>query len=101
MKKIFSIAAFVFCLVPSAHAWFPMQAYCQVTPAQASCSVYNPYPHMIFCQGRAVGTTYSGMTFWSGFNQPVYPFTSAFAYVRAANPWADPLTYAASDIWCR
>lgn len=86
---------------PPAGGWFPMQAQCSVSPAQATCAVYNPYPQAIFCQGRAVGTTSSGYTFWAQINTPVYPGNQAYVYVYAANPWYDPLISAYSEIWCR
>lgn len=102
MKLKFALViAGLFISSTRALAWYPVQAQCQVTPAQASCAVYNPNPFYIVCQGRTQGLTASGFPVWSGFNMPIAPGTYAYTYVYAANPWYDPFVNGGAEVWCQ
>jgi hypothetical protein len=100
MNKIISFIFLAVLVSSSAYAWLPVSSYCQISPASASCSVYNPYPQVIYCQGQAQGLTFSGFSVWGAFNAPIFPGAYAYANVYALNPWNDPLISANANFWC-
>ncbi|MEE3079841.1 MAG: hypothetical protein VX341_10930 [Bdellovibrionota bacterium] len=104
MKSLIKIISFlIISYSASAFNWFPVQSYCQLNQGQgASCQVCNWQGYRpIFCRMNVVGRSSYG-AFFNGFQQGwVYPGQCISGFVRANNPYYDPLVFANANAQCR
>lgn len=104
MNNIAKLMIFL-CLSLSSFAynWFPVQSFCQLTGGVgASCQVCNYQGYRpIFCVMNINGSSAYGAYFNGHQRGLVYPGLCMNGFVRAYNPYRDPLVSANAVTQCR
>lgn len=98
MKKIFLLSSILLSLNSFA---FYAQVNCEIQyGATAACTVYNQFPRPIYCQLNGNGQTQSGAYVNLYGNGWVAPYDSANLFIKANNPYIDPLVFVNANANC-
>lgn len=102
MKKLILIASTLLTLSTAAEArYFQMGVQCYAGQAKAECVAYNDSNQVLFCRGKIYGETSYGYRAKGSQKGTVYPGQRFYMYVRANNPYQDPLIDAWGNVECR
>lgn len=102
MKKLIAIFMMTISIQSFAQVrrWFYQPINCFIDGRGASCQTTNYRFNSIFCEAQAFAQTSYGYVL-NGFYQGwIQPGQSAFVYVRANNPFTDPVIRANATARC-
>lgn len=102
MKKLFILTILLFSVSASSQVrrWFYQPMNCYIDGFGARCQTINHRFQPIYCEAQAVGLTSYGFSLRSFFRGWIQRGQSAYVFVRANNPYRDPLVNVHAQARC-